>query len=175
MYLGLTGARLAGADAVHAGIATHFVPRDALAGLRRDLERDGVAAVATHARTLPPFSLAPHRATIDRCFSADSVEEIIDRLDREGTDWARGTLAQLRAMSPSAVLWSFDIIRRGATRTLRTCLAGELALTRHVTAHPDFAEGVRAMVIDKDKDPHWLPALIEAVDRRMITAMFDPA
>jgi enoyl-CoA hydratase len=175
MYLGLTGARLAGADAVHAGIATHFVPREALASLRRDLARDGVAAVAAHARTPPPFSLAPHRAAIDRCFGADSVEEIIDRLDREGTDWARETLTQLRAMSPSAVLWSFDIIRRGATRTLRTCLAGELALTRHVTAHPDFAEGVRAMVIDKDKDPHWLPALIEAVDRKMIAAMFDPA
>ena len=61
MYLGLTGARLHGADAVHAGIATHFVPKDRLAALRAALPADGVAAIATHAAALPPFSLAPHR------------------------------------------------------------------------------------------------------------------
>jgi enoyl-CoA hydratase/carnithine racemase len=171
LYLGLTGARMQGADAVHGGIATHFVLQADLPALRADLARDGVAAVAVHARTLPPFSLAPHRAAIDRCFGAETVPEILLRLQAEGTDWARETLATLRAMSPSAVLWSFAAVRRGAGLSLRDALAAELALTRQVTRHPDFAEGVRAMVVDKDRQPRWSPEAIEAVDPGAIAAM----
>ena len=158
MFMGLTGARMAGADAAHAGIATHFVPRADFAALRADIARDGVAAVAGYARPLPEFSLAPHRAAINRCFGAASVAEIFSRLEAEGTAWASETLAGLCTMSPSAVLWSFDALRRGAGLTLREALAGELALTRQVTRHPDFAEGVRAMVVDKDRQPRWVPA-----------------
>ncbi|MDE2575810.1 MAG: enoyl-CoA hydratase/isomerase family protein [Rhodospirillales bacterium] len=171
LYLGLTGARLHGADAVHAGIATHFVPRAALVGLADAIAADGVAAIPASAAALPPFSLAPHRAAIDRCFSAGSVAAILAALEAEGSDWGRETLATLRAMSPSAVLWSFEIIRRGVARSLRACLAAELALTRHVTAHPDFAEGVRAMVVDKDRAPRWTPARIEDVDAAAIAAL----
>jgi enoyl-CoA hydratase len=158
MYLGLTGARLTGADAVHAGLATHFVRRVALPSLRVDLARDGVAVIAAYADALPPFSLAPQRAAIDRCFGQDSVPGIIAALQDEGTEWARETLAVLARMSPASLIWSHRIIRDGAGRTLPQCLAAELALTREVTRHPDFAEGVRAMVIDKDRAPKWADA-----------------
>jgi enoyl-CoA hydratase len=171
-FLGLTGTRLAGADAVHAGIATHFVPRTEFSPLSAALPHEGVGSVAVHARSLPPFALAPHRAAIDRCFGADSVADILARLEVEGTDWARETLATLRAMSPSSVLWSFEVMRRGARLSLANCLAMELKLTRHVTAHPDFAEGVRAMVVDKDRKPRWQPARIEEVRLEAIAAMF---
>jgi enoyl-CoA hydratase len=86
-------------------------------------------------------------------------------------DWGTATLATLRTMSPSAVFWSHAIIRRGADHSLRDCLDAELRLTRHVTAHPDFAEGVRAMVVDKDRDPKWSPARLEDVDPARIDAM----
>ena len=171
LYLALTGARVQGADAVHAGSATHFVPHADLPALRADLAGDGVTAVAVHARSLPPFSLAPQRAAIDRCFGADSVPEVISRLENEATDWARETLATLRTMSPSSVMWSFAAVRRGAGLSLRDALAAELALTRQVTRHPDFAEGVRAMVVDKDRQPKWTPDRIEAVDPVAIAAM----
>jgi enoyl-CoA hydratase len=163
MYLGLTGARLTGADAVHAGLATHFVRRVALPSLRVDLARDGVAVIAAYADALPPFSLAPHRAAIDRCFGQDSVPGIIAALQDEGTEWARETLAMLARMSPASLIWSHRIIRDGAGRTLPQCLAAELALTREVTRHPDFAEGVRAMVIDKDRAPKWADAPLVGV------------
>lgn len=167
-YLGLTGARLTGADAVHAGLATHFVPRAALADLRTSLIRDGVATLATHAQTLPPFSLAPHREAIDRCFGADTVPAILAALEAENTDWARETLATLARMSPSSVLWTHAIVGAGARRSLQQCLAAELALTRHVTRHPDFAEGVRAMVVDKDRSPKWQPAISAAALAEML-------
>jgi enoyl-CoA hydratase/carnithine racemase len=170
MFLGLTGTRLTGADAVHAGLATHFVSRAKLPALSAALAADGVAALAEFAEPLPPFTLAGELAAINRCFSAASVPEILARLAQEGA-WGEKTLATLRAMSPSSVLWSFGIVHRGAMRDLPACLAAELRLTRHVTQHPDFVEGVRAMVIDKDRAPKWSPAAIEDVDLPAIEAM----
>ena len=170
MYLGLTGTRLGAADAVYAGIATHFVPRASLAALRADLAHDGVAVLGPRAAPLPPFSLAPHREAIDRCFGAPTVAEILRALETDG-DWGREALRRLRSASPAAVLWSHGIIRAGADRTLRECLAAELRLTRYVTRHPDFAEGVRAMLVDKDRHPKWADARIEDVDRAKIAAM----
>ncbi len=163
LYLGLTGTRVQGADAVHAGFATHFVPREQLPALAAALAEDGVAALGPGAAPLPPFALAPQRAAIDRCFSADSVPGIISRLEADGGDWAQRTLATLRGMSPSSLFWSFGIIRRGAAATLPQALRAELVLTRTVTQHPDFQEGVRAMVVDKDRQPKWHPARIEDV------------
>lgn len=173
MYLGLTGARMMGADAVHAGLATHFVPRDALPALRAALPDDGVAAVAAHAQPLPPFSLAPHRAAIDRCFAGENMLDIVARLEAEGTDWAREVIATLVKLSPSALCWSLAAIRRGAGLSLHEALAAELRLTRHVTRHPDFAEGVRAMVVDKDRQPLWTPPSLKQVDPAAIAAMLE--
>jgi enoyl-CoA hydratase len=170
MYLGLTGTRLNGADAVHAGLATHFVPQDDLAALRDALAADGVAALAPFAAPLPPFSLADQLPAINRCFAAPSVAGILARLGDEGA-WGASTLATLRAMSPSSVLWSFGIVQRGAHRSLPACLAAELRLTRSVTFHPDFAEGVRAMIVDKDRAPKWSHPSIEAVELAAIDAM----
>lgn len=171
MWMGLTGARLGGADAVWAGIATHFVPRARMATLADELAEHGIAALALAAE--PPRAELPDQAeAVDRCFGAGSVAEIIRRLEAEGTDWAREQLATLRAMSPSAVLWSFELLRRGARSTLPECLAAELALARHAARHPDFLEGVRAMVVDKDRSPRWSPARIEGIESAGIAALF---
>lgn len=172
MFLCLTGTRMRGADAVHAGFATHYVPRAALPALSAAIARDGVAVVAEHAAPLPPFSLAAQREAIDRCFGADSVVAILRRLEAENSDWAREVLAMLRQMSPHSVLWSFDLVRRGADSTLAQALQTELALTRTVTRHPDYLEGVRAMVVDKDRKPRWKAPRIEDVERAEIVAMF---
>jgi enoyl-CoA hydratase/carnithine racemase len=172
MYLGLTGTRLVGADAVHAGLATHFVPKEHLPALVAALARHGVAALASFAAPLPPFALAEQMPAIDHCFSAASVPDLLARLANAGT-WGDKTLATLRTMSPSSVLWSFGIITRGAARDLPACLEAELRLTRSVTRHADFAEGVRAMIIDKDRAPKWHPPSIEAVDPALIEAMLD--
>ncbi len=172
MYMALTGARMAGPDAVFVGLATHFADRETMAGLPGSLAQHGVAALAeTHPPPVAP--IAAHMDAIDHCFSAGSVAEIVERLGAAKTEWSRETLATLRSMSPSAVSWTFEIVRAGARRTLPQCLAAELALTRHVTRHPDFAEGVRAMVVDKDRHPRWLPATLEDVDPAMIRKIFE--
>ena len=171
-YLGLTGLRMQGADAVHAGLATHFVPRADLPALSRALADDGPAALGAHAAPLPAFSLAARRAAIDHCFGADGMAENVRRLEAIGDEWATQTLAALRTVSPSALCWTLEALRRGADLTLPQCQTAELALTRTTMRHPDFAEGVRAMVVDKDRKPRWQSARIEDVDPAVITAMF---
>jgi enoyl-CoA hydratase len=156
IYLGLTGLRVTGADAVHAGLATHFTPRARLPELSAALARDGVAALAEYNEKLPAFSMAPHRAAIDQCFSAAT----------------EAALKALRHVSPSALHWTLRALRRGRDLTLQQALDAEFALTRTTMANPDFAEGVRAMVVDKDRKPAWQPARIEDVDPRVIDALF---
>ena len=171
MYMGLTGARLDGADAAWVGVATHFVARARLSTLGDEIAEDGVA-VLTDAAVAPPRGRMPEVARQVRCFEAGSVPEIVAALQRAGSEWAQETLAALHAASPSSVLWSHELLRRGAGRTLEECLQAELALTRHATHHPDFLEGVRAMVVDKDRTPHWSPATLADVDPAGIAALF---
>lgn len=173
IYLGLTGLRISGADSVHAGLATHFTPRARLPDLSAALARDGVAALAAFNQTLPAFSLAEHRADIDHCFSAGTVREIVRRLETSGAEWAQAALKALRHVSPSALHWTLRALRRGRDLPLKEALDAEFALTRTTMAHPDFVEGVRAMVVDKDRSPAWQPARIEDVDQTRIDALFE--
>ena len=156
-YLGLTGARMQGADAVHAGLGTQFTPRAQLPALAQALAADGAGALAEFAAPLPAFSLAGQRAAVDHCFGADTVPEIVRLLGEDSSDWAQRTLEMLRGVSPSALCWTLKALQRGADLTLPQALDAEFALTRTAMAHPDFAEGVRAMVVDKDRQPRWQP------------------
>jgi enoyl-CoA hydratase/carnithine racemase len=171
-YLGLSGARVQGPDAVHAGLATQFSPRAQLAALSRALASDGAGALAEFAAPLPPFSLAAERAALNHCFGADTVASIVARLAAEDSDWAKRTLQMLRGASPSALCWTLEALHRGENLTLPRALDAEFALTHTAMHHPDFAEGVRAMVVDKDRQPRWQPARIEDVDPATIAAMF---
>ena len=172
MYLGLTGLRVSGADAVHAGFATHYTSRARLGGLSAALARDGIAALAAFNEALPPFSLADHRTDIDACFSAPTVAAITERLEANAADWAQAALKALRTVSPSALHWTLRALRDGGDQTLRQALDFEFALTKTTMAHPDFAEGVRAMVVDKDRKPNWQPAHIKDVNPATIDALF---
>ena len=173
-WLALTGARLAGADAVHAGLATHYVLRENFPALRAALVESGDAAVVERfAAPLPEASFAPHRAAMDRCFSQDSMLGIIAALEAEGTEWAAAQVKILRRMSPTSLSVSLELLRRCVGMNLRQCLDEELKLTRSVVHdHPDFREGVRSVLVDKDGTPSWTPATLEQVDRAAVLALF---
>ncbi|MCR0982966.1 enoyl-CoA hydratase/isomerase family protein [Roseomonas populi] len=171
-WLALTGARLQGAEAVEAGLATHFVPRERLPTLRQALLAGDAGAVTHRAAAVPPGRIESERAAIERCFSPDDLVSITSVLAAEGTDWARAQLEILRRMSPTSLAVTLELLRRGAGMDLPACLAMELALTRGVTAHPDFAEGVRAVLVDKDNAPRWQPDSIGALDRDEVLRLF---
>ena len=171
MAMALTGRQIRGADAAYLGLATHYVTRERIASLADEIAEDGIAVLADAARPPPPSALAELADPI-RCFDRNSVAAIMTGLAEIDAEWAQADLLTMRAVSPTALLASFDLVRRGADRTLEECQAVELALTRHFTRHPDFQEGVRAMVVDKDRTPHWSPARLEDVDPNAIAALF---
>ena len=171
-YLGLTGARVRGADAVRAGFATHYVPRARMGELSLALAADGAGALGGFAETLPAGTLAGERAAIDRCFAGDSVPDIVARLRADGGEWAAGALKLLGGVSPSACVWTLRALRAGANMTLAEALAMELRMTRVITKHPDFIEGVRAALVDRDRNPQWVPDNLAAVDPAVIDRVF---
>jgi enoyl-CoA hydratase len=172
IYLGLSGLRTTGADAVHSGFATHFLSRANLPALSTALAEIGIAALARFAEPLPPFTLAPVLTAIERCCAADTIPEIAARLAAEPGDWAAAALKALHTVSPTALAFTLEAFRRGANMTLKDALDAEFLLTRTTMAYPDFAEGVRAMVVDKDRQPKWQPARIEDIDQNVVAAMF---
>ncbi|HYZ34321.1 MAG TPA: enoyl-CoA hydratase/isomerase family protein [Crenalkalicoccus sp.] len=173
-WLALTGARMQGADAVHAGLADHYVPRARLAELRAALLGGEAGVVARFAEAPPEASFAPHRPAIARCFGQPDLPAILAALEAEGTDWAAEQIATLRRMSPTSLAVSLELLRRGAGSTLAECLERELRLTRVVVnRHPDFREGVRSVLVDKDGAPRWTPARIEELDPAAIASMFE--
>ena len=173
-WLALTGARMRGADSVHAGLATHFVPAAKLPALRAALLDGDAAAVERFAEAPPPASFAAHRALIDAAFGQPTVLGIVAALEADGGDWALSQVVILRRMSPTSLCLSLELLRRGAGMTLRQCLAEELVLTGSVVHdHPDFREGVRSVLLDKGNPPAaWSPATLEEVDPTAIQAMF---
>ena len=173
-WLALTGARLSGADCVHAGLATHYVLRENFAALRAALVETGDASVVERfAAPLPEASFAPHRALIDHAFAQDTVLGIIAVLEKAGGEWAEAQVKILRRMSPTSLSVSLELLKRGAGMNLRQCLDEELKLTRTVVHdHPDFREGVRSVLVDKDGKPAWTPATLEAVDPAAVLKLF---
>ena len=189
-YLGLAGARLGPADALYCGFATHFVPRErvpelvaALAGIAW---RDG-AEPAQIDRVLASFSgdpgeppVAARRAAIDRCFAAETVEQIIEALAREaasgGTDgeWAEETRALLMTKSPTSLKVTLRQLSVGRLYDLEQALALEYRLTQHFMKGHDFYEGVRAVVVDKDQTPRWRPATLAEISDAEVAAYFAP-
>jgi enoyl-CoA hydratase len=156
-WLGLTGARLQGKAAVEAGFATHFIPRADLPALRAALLDGDAGAIDRLAQPAVPGELAALRPMIDRCFGAGSVSAILAALQAEDGDWAREQLAVLRRVAPTSLLVTHEMLQRARGLDLPGCLAMDTTLARSMTAHPDFAEGVRALLVDKDNAPRWTP------------------
>jgi enoyl-CoA hydratase/carnithine racemase len=150
------------------------VLRENFPALRAALVETGDAGVIERfAAPLPEASFAPHRALIDHAFAADSVLGIIAALEKAGGEWAEAQVKILRRMSPTSLSVSLELLKRGAGMNLRQCLDEELKLTRTVVHdHPDFREGVRSVLVDKDGTPAWTPATLEQVDRAAVLNLF---
>jgi enoyl-CoA hydratase len=177
-FLALTGARLDAAETLALGLATHHVPADALPVLKAAIVADPAATdrlLAEAATIPPPARIERNRERIDRLFGQKRYEDIVAGLAEDPSDWAAKELKTLQAKSPSACKISLELIRRGATRSdFAEEMAAEYALATRVAVAPDFREGVRALLIDKDNRPHWRPPSPEAVTDEMIAALFAP-
>jgi enoyl-CoA hydratase len=179
IYLGLTGTIIGIADAHYAGVVTHCVDAASFPAIKAAMmEAEPIDAVLDELHKHPGESaLERRRAPIDRIFSASSVEEILARLASETSDraWAEETRATLLKRCPLSLKVAFEQLRRGKNyRSLKEALIVEYRLATRFLRMPDFYEGVRALLIDKDNNPRWSPATLGEVSDEMVSALFEP-
>ncbi|CAA7017527.1 unnamed protein product [Microthlaspi erraticum] len=188
-YVGLTGARLDGAEMLACGLATHFVPSTRLTALEADLCRVGSSDPNLFVSTiLDAYTQKPHLKqksaynrldVIDRCFSRRTIEDIIIALEREAAqepdDWISTTIKALKKASPASLKIGLRSIRQGRFQGVGQCLIREYRIVCHVMKgdiSKDVVEGCRAILIDKDKNPKWKPSRLEEMKDDMVEKYF---
>lgn len=189
-YLALTGAHLNGAEMLVAGLATHFSVSARIGWIEERLGTmitDDPSVVETALEeysdvVYPNTESALRRMdTIDRCFSEETVEEILGALETEAAgqndEWYMKTIGKLKEASPLCLKVSLKSIREGRFQNLDECLVREYRTTCHALSNKisgDFFEGVRARLIDKDYSPKWDPPCLEQVSRESVDHYFSP-
>jgi enoyl-CoA hydratase len=178
-FLALTGARIAGPGCLALGLATHYLSAEALTEAKiriaaEDVDRiDGI--LGTLSVTAPPSKIVETLFDINRHFASDRFEDILLSLEGDNSDWAMRELATLRSKSPQTCKVALRQLANSANLAdFAENMAMEYRIGSRVLLRPDFAEGVRAVIIDKDNAPKWDPATPEGVSDALLDAIFAP-
>ena len=186
LYMGLTGNHVGSADALYAGLADYCVPYERFAELEQALDRQDWSAAPVQTLTNLLVSMgctelpdAPFKAlfpAIEQHFAHDSVAAIRQSLATETRpdfcDWAAETLKTMDSRSPLSMSVTLEMLRRGRSLSLADCFAMELHLDRQWFDEGDIIEGVRALIVDKDKNPRWNPPTLDEVTPERVAAFF---
>ncbi|MGZ3172047.1 MAG: enoyl-CoA hydratase/isomerase family protein [Croceibacterium sp.] len=177
-FMALTGARLDGAECLWAGLATHYLPSERLADAKaRIAEAPGqIAAILDDLSVGPPGArIAGNAEKIDRLFAADTLENIVAALEAEPSEWAAKELNAVVTKCPATAKVALRELAEGARRSdFADEMRAEYRLAARMMLRPDFAEGVRAVLIDKDNTLRWNPATPEGVTAEMLDEIFAP-
>ena len=176
-FLALTGARIDGAECLWAGLATHYLPAERLAQAKAQIAQgDDIGSVLGALSVAPPAAkIAVHAQAIARHFAADRVEDILASLAGDDDEWTAKELATLRTKSPQTLKVALRQLAQSMhLPDFAANMAMEYRIASRVLLLPDFAEGVRALIVDKDNTPEWHPVTPEDVTAEMIEAIFAP-
>ncbi len=185
VFLALTGHRLKAADALWAGIVQAYVPSEKLVAVTAALAaanfsgtptpRKVATAVASLVEDPGEPTLPAMMDDIDRCFSAETVEEIIAKLKARGGEWAEKQLTIMGRMSPLSLKITLEQLRRCANRSFEDVMTIEYRMSQAcMKPGHDFFEGVRAVLIDKDQKPKFTPTTLAEVTPAMVDDHFRP-
>ncbi|MGN6498074.1 MAG: enoyl-CoA hydratase/isomerase family protein [Tsuneonella sp.] len=177
-FLALTGARLDGAECLWAGLATHYLPSEKLAEAKaRIAEHPGrISGILSELSVTPPEArIAGNADKIARHFASDRYEDILASLEADGSEWAMKELATLHTKSPQTCKVALrQLAESQALTDFADNMTMEYRIASRVLTRPDFAEGVRAVIVDKTGDPHWNPATPEGVSGELLDSIFAP-
>jgi enoyl-CoA hydratase len=175
-WLGLTGARVGAADAIAAGFADSFVPSSAFPALIAALEATGdVNEIAIASASPAPGIIPALQAAIDRCFAGLDPVAILTRLDAEGADWAASAAKAIRRSCPLSVWCTLELLDQGRAATdIRQALTNEFRFSARCTDEGEFLEGVRAQLVDKDRNPQWAAPALTDITPAKVAAMLAP-
>ncbi len=175
-YLGTTAHRMAAGDAILAGFADYFVPEADWPGLIEELETQGDwTAIDRASREAPEAALAGSLDLINASFGGETLRDIVNSLRAEGSDWAEATLASLGRNAPLAMAAAVELVHRARVRdTIEAALTNEYRFSHRVAEQGDFREGIRALIVDKDKSPSWGKDAVDSATPATVAAMLMP-
>ena len=185
LYLGLSGETIRAADSLYCGLTDHHIPgaryADVIAELsmiklhdvRQDASLTITALLKRYEVPCEEALLQDKREIIDQTFNAETVEDIITRLQQQTTAWCQELADNLQKKSPLSLKVILQQLKKGAQLNLEECLKMEYGLAQHFIADKDFYEGVRAQIIDKDRMPRWQPESLKEVSEEKVNSYFD--
>ncbi|KAF1332358.1 3-hydroxyisobutyryl-coa hydrolase, partial [Globisporangium splendens] len=192
-YLALTGERVKGSEVIGLGLATHYIPSSEYESLVHHLTALEFQSYMTQEQrdeiiheTLEELETDEAQAeidptyleTVEAVFGAqnedDTVEGIYARLHKLDTEWARETLATLQKMSPLSLKVTLEQMRQGAVKNCAECFQMEYRMATRMMENPDFFEGVRSVIVDKDRSPKWQKTDVAQITRDEVLRFFEP-
>ena len=175
-YLGTTATRMGPGDAIYAGFADYYIPRENWAGLIAALEDSGDwGLIDAAAKTAPTGTLRGLQARIDQHFAGETLIDIVNSLDHDGGEFAQAALDALARVSPLSASVAVELVHRARARdTIEAALDTEFRATYRAIERGDFLEGIRARIVDKDRRPVWKYADAGSVPAGEVPAMLMP-
>tara|TARA_A100000171_G_C2139501_1_gene153590 strand:- start:1757 stop:2860 length:1104 start_codon:yes stop_codon:yes gene_type:complete len=180
LYIGLTGARLSGSDALYAGFATHYCDESDFNTLENHLE---VSAPLSHQevdsllqdfkKTPPPSTLQNNQELLKRCFLKPTLEGVFEALSKETDSFAKETLTMLTSRSPLSLQITFHQLTTGQNLSFNDVMKREFIMSQNLLKKSDFIEGIRAAVIDKDRSPRWSHDSFQDLTQKDILPYFE--
>ena len=177
IYLALTGKRVKTPDLLSLGLANMCVKREKFNDLEKELylaknSNDILKIIDRYSVNLEPTNFTDLIAEISECFKFDSIEEIIDAVKSNNSDWAKEALASINKMSPTSLKITLRQLSLAKNMSLAEDLVMEYRLSQGCMRGHDFYEGVRAVLIDKDHNPNWNPDSLEKVNNEIVLDHF---
>nr|WP_269208585.1 enoyl-CoA hydratase/isomerase family protein [Corynebacterium aquatimens] len=178
-HLGFTGLHVGAAEALEAGLADTYVPADALEGLVAELAQTGDVSLIDKAAVTPQGGFGDARAEMVEVYSLDTAEEVLAALEElqatHGEDhWSKAPLKAMKRNSPLGIKVTEHTLKRAADMTLEEALTQEFWMSMNMQAHPEFKEGIRAQIIDKDRNPKWTYGSLEEVPADVVSGILTP-
>ncbi len=179
-YLALTGARIHADAALELGLVDYLIDSQNLDAVKQvllnfpwqDQRASLPAALAPYLRSPEASALSTEYPTIEACFQASTVEEIMTRLTAINTPFAQETIATLLKQSPTSLKVTLQQCRNGQHLDIGACLQMEYRMVQQFFKNPDLIEGIRAAIIDKDRNPRWQPPSLHEVSAETVAAYF---
>lgn len=176
LHAALTGAPFSGADAIALGFADHYVPHDRLEKFTKAIiDSDIATALAVHGTNAPSSDLLAQRNWIDECYGGESVADIVAALQARGDKRARAAADQILTRSPIALSVTLAAVRRARELpSLEAVLTQEYRVSSQSVRSHDLVEGIRAQLVDKDRNPQWVPKTLAEVTKADVEEFFQP-
>ena len=175
-YLGTTAHRMGPGDAIYAGFADYYIPEANWPALIAELETTGDwTLIDTAAQPTPDAPLQAHQDVIDPIFNGETLRDIVNALRADGSDWAEATLKAMDRNAPRAMAGAVELVHRARMRdTIEHALTQEYRFNHRIAEQGDFQEGIRALIVDKDKSPSWGKDAIDSVWPGEVAALLMP-